>query len=103
MKYSDALDKLIEIRAQIMSKPPKDRMLKIYHKKYENKNINFDQVTFEQEFSKSQDKMVANYWKEIVENNKKGQGFQSKRKLQFEQLIKQKIHKEALIRVRLQN
>ena len=53
MKYSDALDKLIEIRAQIMSKPPKDRMLKIYHKKYENKNINFDQVTFEQEFSKS--------------------------------------------------
>ena len=60
-------------------------------------------MTFEQEFSKSDDKMIVSYWKEIVENNMKSQGFQSKRKLEFEQLIKQKIHKEALIRVRLPN
>lgn len=48
MRYSDALDKLMDIRYMIMSKPPKDRQLRIYHKKYETKNIRFNQVTFEE-------------------------------------------------------
>jgi hypothetical protein len=34
MKYVDALEKLIEFRHKIMSEPPSDRDIKIYHKKY---------------------------------------------------------------------
>jgi len=40
MKYVDALDKLIEFRHKIMSQPPKDRKLRIYHKRHETKTIN---------------------------------------------------------------
>ena len=50
MKYVDALDKLIEYRNKIMSQPPKDRKLKIYHKKYDKKNNYFPQVNLESEF-----------------------------------------------------
>ena len=41
MKYVDALEKLIEFRHKIMSEAPKDRQLKIYHKKYETKDIGY--------------------------------------------------------------
>lgn len=39
MKYADALDKLIEFRNKLMSEPPKDRRIRIYHKKHERKNV----------------------------------------------------------------
>ena len=40
MKYVDALDKLMDFRQKLMSEPPKDRKLKIYHQKYEKKSFN---------------------------------------------------------------
>lgn len=103
MKYVDALDKLLMYRQEMMSKPPKDRRLKIYHKKYEQKNVQGALVNLESEFSASDDQIVANYWKDIVRMNRNGMGFQSKRKLEFEHLLKQKTYKEAVIRVKLPN
>ena len=64
-----------------MSKPPSDRRLRIYHKKHEKKFVNFNQVSFETEFSQSDDQMIASYWKNYIQENRKASNFQSKRKL----------------------
>ena len=81
MKYVDALDKLIELRNKLMSEPPKDRRVRIYHKKHEKKNVHVQEVSFSEEFSKSDDQIIAGYWKQAMTNNAKSQKFQSKRKL----------------------
>ena len=81
MKYCDALDKLVEFRNQLMSEAPKNRRLRIYHKKHEVKNVQVQQVNFEEEFSKSDDQIIAGYWKQVMVNNAKSQQFQSKRKM----------------------
>lgn len=60
-------------------------------------------MSFEEQFAKSNDQEVIGYWKQIMANNARSQKFQSKRKLQFEYLIKQKIHKETLIKIKLPN
>lgn len=39
MKYVDALEKLLQFRQKIMSQPPQDRKIQIYHKKYESKDV----------------------------------------------------------------
>lgn len=61
------------------------------------------EISFEEQFSKSDDQIIASYWKEIIANRNNSQKFQSKRKLEFEHLLKQKVHKETLIKVRLPN
>lgn len=103
MKYVDALEKLIEIRNKMMSEPPKDRRMRIYNKRWESKEVRVQEVNFEEEFAKSSDQEIIGYWKQILANNARSQKFQSKRKLEFEYLIKQKIHKETLIKVKLPN
>ena len=47
--------------------------------------------------------MVKSYWGQIVKENIKNSSFQSKRKQEFDYLIKQKIHKETIIKVKLPN
>ena len=39
MNYAEGLEKLIGYRKKIMSEIPKDRKLKIYHKKYDQKIV----------------------------------------------------------------
>ena len=103
IKYVDALDKLIEFRNKLMAEAPKDRRIRIYHKKHDKKRVEVDSINFEEEFSKSDDKLIAGYWKQAVMNNTQSQKFQSKRKLEFEYLMKQKVHREAVIKLKLPN
>lgn len=94
MKYIDALDKLLEFRQRIMSQPPKDRKLRIYHKRHETKSTSgLLEVNMQEEFAKSEDKIIQSYWGQIMNENRKNSTFQSKRKQEFEFLIKQAIHK----------
>lgn len=103
MRYADALDKLIEYRNKLMSQPPKDRRVKLYHQKYDKKLQNFTQINLQTEFAKSDDEVIAGYWKNYIIENRKNSHFQSKRKLEFEHLIKQQIYKEAIIKIKLPN
>jgi len=64
-----------------MSEPPKDRRLRIYHKRFELKDVRIAEISFEEEFQKSDDQAIVGYWKQIISNNMKSQKFQSKRKL----------------------
>ncbi len=57
----------------------------------------------EEEFEKSEDKIIQSYWGQIMSENRKSSNFQSKRKQEFEFLIRQKIHKETIIKVKLPN
>ena len=57
----------------------------------------------EEEFARSEDQMIKSYWGQIVKENIKNASFHSKRKQEFEYLIKQKIHKETIIKVKLPN
>jgi len=43
------------------------------------------------------------YLKDMLAQSKKNSNFQSRRKIEFEFLIKQKVYKEAIIKVRLPN
>ncbi len=81
MKYVDALDKLLEFRHKLMSQPPKDRKLRIYHKRHETKSTSdLKEVNMEEEFEKSEDKIIQSYWGQIMSENRKSSNFQSKRK-----------------------
>lgn len=83
MRYCDALEKLVEFRNKLMSDPPKDRRIRIYHKRLEKKQTFFKEVNFEEEFAKTDDQIIAGYWKQMMQNNSRSQKFQSKRKLEF--------------------
>lgn len=48
MKYVDALEKLVEIRNKMMAEPPKDRRLRIYHKRFESKDVRIAEISFEE-------------------------------------------------------
>lgn len=65
----------------MMSKPPADRKLRIYHQRHDNKQIHATQTRFETEFEKSDDLMIVNYWKNFMAQNRNNSQFQSKRKL----------------------
>lgn len=47
--------------------------------------------------------MIKSYWAQIMAENRKNSSFQSKRKQEFEYLIRQKVHKETVIKVKLPN
>lgn len=64
-----------------MSEPPQDRKIRIYHKRHETKTTDgLREVNMQEEFEKSEDKMIQSYWAQMMNENKKGATFQSKRK-----------------------
>ena len=70
MKYVDALDKLMEFRQRIMSQPPKDRKIKIYHKRHETKSLeDLPEVNMKEELERSEDKIIQGYWSQIIKEN----------------------------------
>lgn len=78
-EYSKMLDQLIEQRTKTMSNPPKDRAVRIYHKKYENKSAGTYETTFKDELEQSHDPVVREYWAKIINMNHNAT-FQSKKK-----------------------
>ena len=67
-----------------MSQPPQDRRIRIYHKRHETKSVSeLAEVNMEEEFEKSEDKLIKSYWGQIMNENKKNSTFQSKRKQEF--------------------
>ena len=60
-------------------------------------------MNFEEEFSKSDNQLVSGYWKEYIKANQNGANFRSKRKVELEHLLKQKIYTKSLIRIKLPN
>ena len=84
-----------------MSSPPASRSTRIYHKRLEQKDVNVRQVAFEDELSNNTDPMVQQYWKQLMGLN--NTGFQSKRKMEFQALLKQPVYERTIIKIRLPN
>lgn len=101
-EYNKMLDDLIEFRKKAMSSPPANRQVRIYHKRLELKNPFVHQVSLEDEMSSSSDPMVQQYWKQIINMNH-NTAFQSKRKLEFQALLKQPVYDKTFIKIRLPN
>jgi hypothetical protein len=51
----------------------------------------------------SDDSVLTKYWKNVIKLNRTNSAFQSRRKTEFDFLIKQKIHRETVIKLRLPN
>lgn len=74
------LEKLIDFRKKIMSTAPKDRKVRIYHKRHDKKAVPHFVFDMEHELEVSDNAVIANYWKKVIKNNQKNANFQSKRK-----------------------
>ncbi len=86
-----------------MSTPPKSRQIKIYHKRFEVKQSEFVMVNMEKEMESNDNAILGKYWRDVIQNNKKNSFFQSRRKTEFQFLLKQQVYRETTIKLRLPN
>lgn len=52
---------------------------------------------------KSDNAVLAGYWRSVIKNNQNKAKFQSRRKIEFEYLISQQVYRETTIKLRLPN
>jgi hypothetical protein len=97
------LERLVQFRKQIMSSKPENRNIRIYHKRFDVREVPHIIVDMDNELGKSEDKLLVTYWGSIVKENMRNAKFQSKRKLEFEYLISQQVYRETTIKLRLPN
>ena len=87
------LDKLMKFRNKIMSAPPPNRNVKIYHKRFDARDVPHFVIDMDLEMGKGENAGLAKYWSKIIKDNQKKANFQSKRKMEFEFLIAQQVYR----------
>ena len=60
------LDKLTTFRRKIMSAPPPNRNIRIYHKRYDSRQVPHIIMDMDQEMEKNENAMIAKYWGKMV-------------------------------------
>lgn len=66
-----------------MSEAPKDRRIRIYHKRHDSRQVPHMIIDMDQEMGKSDNAVLAGYWRSVIKNSQNNTKFQSRRKAEF--------------------